>query len=165
MPDGELGEFQRGQLEVVVLDYAPGMRLHDLTPLLTTLTKISNGRILPGADQNEMGETVTIRIPLRGISPGDRKDVQARRLIRSWLRENLPELKNRSITTSFTEVNGNEVVWILPSGEPVPVRALLEVKIVEVREGDIDRWKRKHRKRRERARREHYADTVKSLDS
>ncbi len=132
--------------------------------MLDTIHKISAGRIIAGIHVDSSGDALILKIPVGGISPSDKKDVSARRYIKSWIRENLPAMKGKKITTKSLPVSPREFSWTLPDGERVPLHALIVITILEDREGEIDKWKRSNKRKKDRARAEFY-ETVKSSDS
>jgi hypothetical protein len=135
------------------------MHLPDLDPLLSALDKITAGRVLPVVQVDEDGSNRLIRIPVRSIAPGDRKDVHLRRYIVRWLRDSVTE-KRLQIETSFLNLRPGEQAWHTDSGEIIPLLGILEVRISADRKGEMDRWEDEKEHRRKAALKEFY-DTVK----
>jgi hypothetical protein len=115
---------------------------------------LTGGRVPPGAVQDQIQEGFRVRIPVRERAPGDMKEVHLRRYIRRWLREKLPDVKGLVITDRLVPLRPGDVTWQSDEGPAVPVAALMEFDLIVIREGEMDRFKREHRQKKDKAHKE-----------
>lgn len=73
----------------------------DLDPLLETLNKLSDGRILRAAEITHEGEFTRARIPVRMPNPGDKTDLALRRYAADWVRL---RCKEHSVDTKYEKL-------------------------------------------------------------
>lgn len=59
----------------------------DLKPVLSTLSKITNGRILPEFSVTSEGDLHQATIPVSDANPGDDTDQALRRYARDWIKK------------------------------------------------------------------------------
>ena len=82
----------RGELVMGVLD---------IDPLLETLHKLSDGRVLRAAELQEEGDFTRIRIPVKAVNTGDKADLALRRYAADWVRT---RMKDHSVDTKFEKL-------------------------------------------------------------
>ena len=74
------------------------MAVMELDPLLETLNKLSEGRIVRAAEIVQEGEFTRVRIPVRLPHAGDKVDVALRRYAADWIRL---QRKDVSVDTKY----------------------------------------------------------------
>ena len=112
---------------------------------------ITSNRVLAGASQDETELGVRIRIPVRHVADGDRKDVRLRQHIRRWLREHLTSEFRIHIRDRFSPLQPGDMSFTGPDGTTFQLAALLEFEITIDREGEIDRFKKQQRRKKAEA--------------
>lgn len=92
----------------------------DMSELLNTLEKVSTGRVLACAAQEQEGELNTAKIPVRAQNTGDKTDRMLRRYCADWLRTHL---KDMSVETRFERTPG--VSWWTEAREEIPLWGMI----------------------------------------
>lgn len=93
----------------------------DLTDLLQTLTRLTNGRILPFAETTKVSDVTEARIPVASQDEADLKEVRLSRFIRDWLHRKKEEIG----TDCRLEVFKKPMTYTDPAGVQHPVTASL----------------------------------------
>lgn len=119
-------------------------------PLLRTLPKITGGRVLAGAEKNEIEGGFTLRIPVLRWADGDPKDVHLRRHIHRWLREQITSDRPVQIRHRFVRLKPGEASWTGEDGKTHPLFASIEVDVLISKEGEMDRFLREKERRKKR---------------
>lgn len=88
----------------------------DLDPLLETLHKLSEGRIVRAAEIVHEGEFTRARIPVRTPNPGDKADLALRRYAADWVRlrckEHSADTKYEKLPPGVSYYKGSEEIRV-----------------------------------------------------
>ena len=94
----------------------------DLQPLLCTLTKISDGRILQEtASSFSEGDLHQVSIPILAANPGDGTDQTLRRYAKDWVKKQ----GAFNVESKFQPLKGKS--WIDDEGKETPLHGLIEL--------------------------------------
>ena len=94
----------------------------DVGPMLNTLSKLTNGRIVQGYSEEKIGEVTRVFVPVRFIDPDDRVDKISRRYIRDWVKRNV---KNVSVEARLKKAEAGTCFHT--EEEAISIAAIIEV--------------------------------------
>jgi hypothetical protein len=90
----------------------------DLKPVLTTLSKITDQRILPECVVTSEGDLHQATIPVAGTNPGDETDQAMRRYARDWVKKQ----GKYSVEVKFQKFKpSDKKVWQYDDGRETPI--------------------------------------------
>jgi hypothetical protein len=95
----------------------------NVKPLLETLSKVSDGRVLNCAEMKEEGTLCQIKIPVQEVNPGDKTDKALRRYASDWLKL---RKKDIGVEAKFELLQAG-ITWDDDNGTCIPVAAAITV--------------------------------------
>lgn len=93
----------------------------DIKPLIDTLSKVSEGRVLPFVDVRKDGDLEIAKVPVRARNDSDKTDLALRRYASDWLKRQAEV----SVDTRFEELRG--VSWFSDDGTETPIVGALVI--------------------------------------
>jgi len=111
----------------------------NLQPLLETLSRVSDGRVLSVAEEIAEGDFHSAKIPVREVLPSDLQETALRRFARDWVRR---KLKDVGVDARLEKLPAG-AGWEDDEGKVTPVQAAIILSWwPRPPEPLFDRWKR-----------------------
>ena len=97
----------------------------DLKPLLSTLSKVSAGRVVEWAEHTVEGDLQQARIPVKFVDETDKTDSFLRRYAKDWLKGRETRV---SVDTRSQALKGPEAVFTDDSGSTFPICGVILIR-------------------------------------